>query len=118
MLRKYILPDLIFHIEKCKTIEEAWDKLSQLQGQVGEIRGYKLESDLVNLDPKDSDTIQDYVTKVNELRAQLKDGGIDKKDAQLVFNLLGELSFTYATFISSFHTLSIDNGEILYFTIL
>ena len=80
-LRKYVSKDLIFQIDKCKTIKEAWEKFGQLYGQVDEIRGYQLDNDLTMLDPKNFDTIQDYVTKANELRAQLKDCGIDKKDA-------------------------------------
>lgn len=37
-LRKYIYPDLIFHIAKCKDIKEAWDKLEGLYGEVNEMR--------------------------------------------------------------------------------
>lgn len=67
-LRKYISPDLIFHIEKCKTFKEDWDKLGKLYSQVDEIRGYTLESDLLNLDPKNFDTILDCALRENELR--------------------------------------------------
>lgn len=63
-----------------------------MYGKFNEIRGlYKLNNDLTNLnpkknlDPKKFDTIQDYVTKTNEVRAQLKDCGIDKKDVLLVY---------------------------------
>lgn len=68
-LRKYVSKDLIFQIEKYTTIKEAWENFGQLYGQVDEIRGYQLDNDLTILDPKNFDTIQDYVTKANELRA-------------------------------------------------
>lgn len=71
-LRKYVSPNLIFHIDKCKTIKEAWDKLDKLYGQVDNIRGYTLESNLQNLDRKCFDTIQDYASRENELRTQCK----------------------------------------------
>jgi hypothetical protein len=110
-LRKYVSKDLIFQIDKYKTIKDAWDKLGQLYGHVDEIRGYQLDNDLTMLDPKNFDTIQDYVTKANELRAQLKDCGIDKKDAQLVYNLLGKLPSDYAAFVSSFQTHRLTVGS-------
>lgn len=103
-LRKYVSDDLIFHIDKCTTIKEAWDFFKKLYGQVDEIKGYKLDSELTTLDLKDFDTIQDYVTKATELRAKLKDCGIDKKDTQLVYNLLDKLPSEYVAFVSSFHT--------------
>lgn len=65
--RKCVSLDLSFHIENCKTLEEAWDRLIQLYGQVDDIRGYTLDNDLINLDPNNFDTIQDYITKANEL---------------------------------------------------
>jgi hypothetical protein len=101
-LRKYVSLELIFHIDKYKLAKEAWDKLAQLYVQVDETRGYKLDNELTNLDPSIFYTIQDYVTKANELRAQLKYCGIDKKDAQSIFNLLDKLPLEYATFISIF----------------
>ncbi|GLJ23276.1 hypothetical protein SUGI_0440340 [Cryptomeria japonica] len=103
-LHKYVSDDLIFHIEKCTTIKDAWDTFQKLYDQVDEIRGYKIDNELTNLDPKSFDTIQDYVTKENELRAKLKDCGIDKKDAQLIFNLLDKLAPEYVAFVSSFQT--------------
>lgn len=110
-LRKYVSKDLIFHIEKCTLIKDAWQKFQDLYGQVDEIRGYQIDSDLTMLDPKNFDTIQDYVTKANELRAQLKDCGIDKKDTQLIFNLIGKLPQEYVAFVSSFQTHRMTMGS-------
>lgn len=72
-LRKYISPDIIFHIDKCKTITESWDKLEKLYVQVDKIRCYTLEGNLLNWDPKFFDTIQGYATRENELKEQCKD---------------------------------------------
>lgn len=83
----------------------------KLYGQVDEIRGYKIDNELTNLDPKSFDTIQDYVTKANELKVKLKDCGIDKKDAQLIFNLLDKLAPEYAAFVSSFQTHCLTVGS-------
>lgn len=83
--------ELIFHIDKCKIVKEAWGKLANLYGRTDEVRDYRLDNDQTNLDPKNFDIIQGCVTKTNGLRAQLKDCGIDKKDARLVFNLLDKL---------------------------
>lgn len=66
--------------------------------------GAKLDNKLTMLDPKNFNTIQDYVTKLTKLREKLKDYGIDKKDAQLVYNLLDKIPSEYATFVSNFHT--------------
>ena len=111
ILRKYVSRDLIFHIEKCTLIKDAWQKFQDLYGQVDEIRGYQIDSDLTMLDPKNFDTIQDYVTKAKELRAQLKDCGIDKKDTQLIFNLMGKLPQEYTAFVSSFQTHRMTMGS-------
>lgn len=62
-LRKYVSDDLIFHIEKRTTIKDAWDMFQKLCGQFDEIRGYKIDNELTNMDPKSFDTIEDYVTK-------------------------------------------------------
>lgn len=63
------------------------------------------------MDPKDFYTIQDYVTKANELRGKLKDCRIDKNDAQLVYNLLDKLPSEYAAFVSRFHTHRLAQGS-------
>lgn len=111
-LRNYVSKDLIFHIEKCTLIKDAWQKFQDLYDQVDEIRGYQIDSDPTMLDPKKFDTIQDYATKEKELRAQLKDCGFDKKDTQLnIFNLMGKLPQEYATFVSSFQTHRMITGS-------
>ena len=72
-LRKYVHEDLIFHIDNCKTVKEAWDKFSSLYEKVEKARGFELDENLMSLDPKEFDTIQDYMTKTNELMSMVKD---------------------------------------------
>ena len=73
VIRSCVHGDLLFHIKNCSDSKEAWDKLEQLYDKVDEEKGFQIEDDLVLLDPKNYDTIQDYTIKVNEYRALLKD---------------------------------------------
>ena len=67
--------DLFFHISIFKDAKGAWEKLEGFYGKVDEEKGFQIEDDLLLLDPKNFDTIQDYINKANELRALLKDCG-------------------------------------------
>lgn len=42
-LRKYVHEDLIFHIDNCKTVKEAWDKFASLYAKVDKARGFELD---------------------------------------------------------------------------
>ena len=75
VIKSCVHGDLLFHIKNCSESKEAWDKLEQLYGKVDEEKGLRIEDDLLLLDPKNYDTIQDYIIKVNEYRALLKDCG-------------------------------------------
>ena len=72
-LRKYVHQDLIIHIDNCKIVKEAWDIFSSLYGKVDKDRGFELDENIISLDPKEFDLIQDYITKVHELRSMVKD---------------------------------------------
>ena len=109
-LRRLVSQDLLFQIESCKNSHEAWEKLKTLYGTRDEVRGYQIDNDLMNLDPKNFDNIQDYITKVNDLREQCKACGIDK-DIQLVYNTMKKLGPDYASFVSSFHTHRLTMGS-------
>ena len=73
-----IYPDLLFHISSCKTPNEAWTILEGLFGKQDDMRGHILEVELLTLDPKIFDNIQDFFTKFKDLLSQLKDCGVDK----------------------------------------
>ena len=79
-LRKYVHEDLIFHIDNCKIVKEAWDKFVILYVKVDKAWGFELDKNLMSLDSKEFDTIQDYITKAHELRSMVKDCGITIED--------------------------------------
>ena len=110
-MRKYVHEDLIFHIDNCKTVKEAWDKFSNLYVKVDKARGFELDENLMSLDPKDFDTIQDYITKTHELRSMVKDCGITIEDEKLIYNLMRKLPPEYASFASSFNTHKLTLGS-------
>ena len=63
------------------------------------------------LDPKSFENIQDYLTNFNDLIAQCKSCGIEKKDIQHVLTTLSKLGPKYVAFISSFHTHKLTMGS-------
>jgi hypothetical protein len=67
-----ISPDLLFHISSCKTPNEAWTTLEGIFGKWDEMRGHMLEVELLTLDPKRFENIQDFFTKFKDLLSQLK----------------------------------------------
>jgi hypothetical protein len=52
--------------------------LEGLFGKNYEMRGHMLEVELLTLDPKIFDNIQDFFTKFKDLLSQLKACGVDK----------------------------------------
>ena len=111
VIRSCVQGDLLFHIKNCSESKEAWDKLEQLYGKVGEEKGFQIEDDLLLLDPKNYDTIQDYIIKVNEYRALLKDYGNPMKDDRLIHHILKRLPSEYASFVSSYNTHKLTMGS-------
>lgn len=65
----------------------------------------------MSLDPKEFDTIQDYITKAHELRSMVKDCGITIEDEKLINNLMRKLPPEYASFVSSFNTYKLTLGS-------
>ena len=63
VIRICVHRDLFFHIASCIESKLAWDKLATLYGKVDEENGFQIEDDLLLLDSKNFDTIQDYITK-------------------------------------------------------
>ena len=76
-----------------------------------EEKGFQIEDDLLLLDPKNFDTIQDYITKANEYRALLKDYGNPIKDDKLIHHILKMLPSEYASFVSSYNTHRLTMGS-------
>ena len=76
-----------------------------------EEKGFQIENNLLRLDPKNFETIQDYITKANEYRALLKDCGNPMKDEKLIHHILKRLPSEYASFVLSYNTHSLTMGS-------
>jgi hypothetical protein len=100
-----ISPDLLFHISSCKTPNEAWTTLEGLFGNMDEMRGNMLEVELLTLDPKSFDNLQDFFTKYKDLLSQLKACGVHKSkdEKQMVLTIISTLGPEFSVFISTFH---------------
>jgi hypothetical protein len=105
-------PDLLFHISSCKTPNEAWKILEGIFGKWDEMRGHMLEVELLTLDPKSFDNIQDFFTKFKDLLSQLKAYGVDKlgEEKQMVLTILSKIGPEFSVFISTFHTVRFSTG--------
>ncbi len=73
-------------------------------GKVSKEDVFKIEDELVSLDPKSYDSIQDFIIKVNELRTKLTNCGSSIKDDRLIYLIHNKLPSEYSTFVSSFNT--------------
>ena len=95
---------IMYEIQKSSTSKQAWDTLKNLYDKVSEEVVFKIEYELVSLDPKSFDSIQDFIIKVNELRTNLTDCGNPIKDDRLIYLIHNKLSSEYSTFVSSYNT--------------
>ena len=95
---------IMYQLKKFSTSKEAWDTLKSLYNKVSDEDVFKLEDELISLDPKSFDCIQDFIIKVNELRTKLTDCGNPIKDDRLIYSIHTKLSSDYSTFVSSFNT--------------
>jgi hypothetical protein len=88
-----ISPKLLFHISSCKTPNESWTTMEGSFFKQDEMRGHMLEVELLTLDPKTFDNIQDFFTTYKDLLLQLKSCGVDKykEEKQIVLTILSKL---------------------------
>ena len=63
-LIKNISDPIKYHIRNLDNPIEVWNKLEALYGIVDEDMAYTIEENLLKLDPRNFDTIKDYLTKV------------------------------------------------------
>jgi hypothetical protein len=100
-----ISPDLAFHVSSCKTPNEAWTTSEGIFGKKYEMSGHMMEVELLTLDPKSFDNIQDLFTKFKDLLSQLKASGVDKskEEKQMVLTILSNIVPKFYVFISTFH---------------
>jgi hypothetical protein len=76
------------------------------------MRGHMLEVELLTLDPKIFENIQDFFTKFKDLLSQLKACGVDKskEEKQMVLTILSKLHPKLSVLISTFHTVRFTSG--------
>jgi hypothetical protein len=100
-----ISPDLLFHISSCKTPNESWTTLKGIFGNQYDMRRHILEVDILTLDPKSFENVQDFFTKFNDLLSQLKSCEVDKskEEKQMVITIISKTSPEFSVFISTFH---------------
>jgi hypothetical protein len=70
------------------------------------MRGHILELEMLTLDPKSFENIQDFFTKFKDLLSQLKACGVDKskEEKQIVLTILSKIGPEFSVFVSTFHT--------------
>ena len=54
---------IMYQIKNCSTSKEAWDTLKNLYDKVSDEDVFKIEDELISLDPKSFDSIQDFIIK-------------------------------------------------------
>jgi hypothetical protein len=74
--------------------------------------GNMLEVEILTLDPKSFDNIQDFFTKFKDLLSKLKACGVgkSKEDKQKVLTILSKLGPELSVFVSTFHTIRVASG--------
>jgi hypothetical protein len=77
-----------------------------------DMRGHMMEVELLTLDPKSFDNIQDFFTKFKDLLSQLKSCGVDrcKEEKQMVLTILSKLGPEFYVFVSAFHSVIFASG--------
>jgi hypothetical protein len=105
--------DLLFHISSCKTLNEAWTILEGIFGKQDEMRGHMLEVELLTLDPKSFENIQDFITKFKDLLLQIKACGVDKskEEKQMFLTIISKIGPEFLVSVSTFHTVRFSSGS-------
>jgi hypothetical protein len=76
------------------------------------MKGHMLEVELLTLDPKIFENIQDLFTKFKDLLSQLKGCKVDKlkEEKQMVLTILSNIGPELFVFVSTFHTVRFTSG--------
>ena len=67
------------------------------------MRVYKLENELMSLQPSNFETLNDFFTKFKHIVLLLKQCKVDKEDDQLILAILSKLGADYSVFFSTFY---------------
>jgi hypothetical protein len=105
-----ISPDLLIHVDACKTPNDVWKKLKDLLGKQDNLRGHQMENDIHALNPSDFETLQDYYNFKTFL-SHVRTCGIDKKYEELIFSIQSKIGPEYYVYTSSFHTTKLAMGS-------
>jgi hypothetical protein len=107
-----IPPKLLFHVSSYKTPNEAWTTMEGIFGKHEEMRGHMIEVELLTLDPKTFDNIQDFFTKYKDLLSELKACGVDKykEEKQMVLTILSKVGLEYSVIVSTFYSARLTFG--------
>jgi hypothetical protein len=86
--------------------------LEGIFGKQYEMRGHMLEVELLTLDPKSFENIQDLFKKFTDLLLQLKACEVDKskEEKQMVLTILSNIGHELSVFVSTFHTIRFASG--------
>jgi hypothetical protein len=76
------------------------------------MRGHMLEVELLTLDPKSFNNIQDFFTKFKDLLSQLKACRVDKykEEKQTILTILSKIGPEFSVFVSKFHYFIFSSG--------
>ena len=77
--------DLLFHLDGLTSPNEVWEKIVDIFHKKYEMRGHKIENELISLSPNSFESLQLYFSKFKALLLQLKQCGIEKKEEKLVW---------------------------------
>jgi hypothetical protein len=108
-----ISSELLFHISSYKTPNEAWTTMEGIFRKWDNMRGHMIKVELLTLDPKTFNNIQDFFTKYKDLLSRLKACGVDKskEEKQMVLTILSKLGLEYSVFLSTFHSARFSSGS-------
>jgi len=94
---------IIPHIRSCRTSQAAWEILEHMYQARNEARVAFLKRELLHLCMDEGDSMQDHLTKIQDLREQLLNIDEIISDAEMVTTVLNSLPSSYLGFHTSLH---------------
>ena len=59
--------DLLFHLDSLTYPNEVWENIADIFGKIDEMRGHKIENELISLSPSSFESLQLYFSKLKAL---------------------------------------------------
>ena len=110
-IKRTIIP----HIRSCKTAKEAWDTLATLYQARNEARVAYLQKQLESEQMNEGDSMDNFLTKVKDLKEQLIAADEVLQDSTLVQSVLNGLPDSYQSFASTLRLMMKGNPNALSF---